>query len=123
MKNKVLIAIIALYAVIMFMAPFISGKNDLTPRVLKNTWESESVSLTFSGRDKVTVSDGSVTVEGKYVNGTTGTTLVIWFELGENCPEALEFLQGSRENYLTYTVGEDATGDFMEIGGTKYYKN
>ena len=76
MKNKVLIAIIALYAVIMFMAPFISGKNDLTPRVLKNTWESESVSLTFSGRDKVTVSDGSVTVEGKYVNGTTGTTLV-----------------------------------------------
>ena len=123
MKNKVLIAIIALYAVIMFMAPFISGKNDLTPRVLKITWESESVSLTFSGRDKVTVSDGSVTVEGKYVNGTTGTTLVIWFELGENCPEALEFLQGSRENYLTYTVGEDATGDFMEIGGTKYYKN
>lgn len=123
MKNKVLIAIIALYAVIMFMAPFISGKNDLTPRVLKHTWESESVSLTFSGRDKVTVSNGSVTVEGKYVNGTTGTTLVIWFELGENCPEALEFLQGSRENYLTYTVGEDATGDFMEIGGTKYYKN
>ena len=76
MKNKVLIAIIALYAVIMFMAPFISGKNDLTPRVLKNTWESESVSLSFSGRDKVTVSNGSVTVEGNYVNGTTGTTLV-----------------------------------------------
>ena len=123
MKNKVLIAIIALYAVIMFMAPFISGKNDLTPRVLKNTWESESVSLSFSGRDKVTVSNGSVTVEGNYVNGTTGTTLVIWFDLGENCPEALAFLQSTREEYFTYTVGEDATGDYMEIGGTKYYKN
>ena len=123
MKNKVLIAIIALYAVIMFMAPFISGKNDLTPRVLKNTWESESVSLSFSGRDKVTVSNGSVTVEGNYVNGTTGTTRVIWFDLGENCPEALAFLQSSREEYFTYTVGEDATGDYMEIGGTKYYKN
>ena len=123
MKNKVLIAIIALYAVIMFMAPFISGKNDLTPRVLKNTWESESVSLTFSGRDKVTVSNGSVTVEGNYVNGTTGTTLVIWFDLGEGCPEALQFLESSREDYLTYTVGEDDTGNYMEIDGTKYYKN
>lgn len=123
MKNKVLIAIIALYAVIMFMAPFISGKNDLTPRVLKNTWESESVSLTFSGRDKVTVSNGSVTVEGNYVNGTTGTTLVIWFDLGEGCPEALQFLESSREDYLTYTVGEDDTGNYMEIDGIKYYKN
>ena len=123
MKNKVLIAIIALYAVIMFMAPFISGKNDLTPRVLKNTWESESVSLTFSGRDKVTVSDGSVTVEGNYVNGTTGTTLVIWFDLGEGCPEALQFLESSREDYLTYTVGKDDTGNYMEIDGIKYYKN
>ena len=123
MKNKVLIAIIALYAVIMFMAPFISGKNDLTPRVLKNTWESESVSLSFSGRDKVTVSNGSVTVEGNYVNGTTGTTLVIWFDLGEGCPEALQFLESSREEYFTYTVGEDAAGDYMEIDGVKYYKN
>ena len=123
MKNKVLIAIIALYAVIMFMAPFISGKNDLTPRVLKNTWESESVSLTFSGRDKVIVSNGSVTVEGNYVNGTTGTTLVIWFDLGEGCPEALQFLESSREDYLTYTVGEDDTGNYMEIDGIKYYKN
>ena len=123
MKNKVLIAIIALYAVIMFMAPFISGKNDLTPRVLKNTWESESVSLTFSGRDKVTVSNGSVTVEGNYVNGTTGTTLVIWFDLGEGCPEALQFLESSREDYLTYTVGEDDTGNYMEIDGIKYYKD
>ena len=123
MKNKVLIAIIALYAVIMFMAPFISGKNDLTPRVLKNTWESESVSLTFSGRDKVTVSNGTVTVEGNYVNGTTGTTLVIWFDLGEGCPEALQFLESSREDYLTYTVGEDDTGNYMEIDGIKYYKN
>ena len=104
MKNKVLIAIIALYALIMFMAPFIAGKNDLTPRVLKNTWESESVSLSFSGRDKVTVSNGSVTVEGNYVNGTTGTTMVIWFDLGENCPEELKFLESSREEYLTYTV-------------------
>lgn len=123
MKNKVLIAIIALYALIMFMAPFIAGKNDLTPRVLKNTWESESVSLSFSGRDKVTVSNGSVTVEGNYVNGTTGTTMVIWFDLGENCPEELKFLESSREEYLTYTVGEDATGNYMEIDGTKYYKN
>ena len=123
MKNKVLIAIIALYAVIMFMAPFISGKNDLTPRVLKNTWESESVSLTFSGRDKVIVSNGTVTVEGNYVNGTTGTTLVIWFDLGEGCPEALQFLESSREDYLTYTVGEDDTGNYMEIDGIKYYKN
>ena len=123
MKNKVLIAIIALYAVIMFIAPFISGKNDLTPRVLRNTWESESVSLTFSGRDKVTVSNGSVTVEGHYVNGTTGTTLVIWFDLGEGCPEALQFLESSREEYFTYTVGEDAAGDYMEIDGIKYYKN
>lgn len=122
MKNKVLVAIIALYAVVMFIAPFVSGKNLLTPKVLRNTWESSEVSMTFSGRDKVTVTCGGTTVEGTYVNGTTGTTLVIWFDLGENCPDSLDFLESTRENYLTYSVGEDATGDYMEIDGVKYYK-
>ena len=122
MKNKVLIAIIALYAVIMLLGPVVSGKNDLTPKVLKHTWASESVSMTFSGRDQVSVTCGDATVEGTYVNGTTGTTLVIWFDLGENCPEALQFLESTREEYLTYSVGEDDSGDYMEIGGIKYYK-
>ena len=122
MKNKVLIAIIVLYALVMLAAPFVSGENLLTPKVLKDTWESEAVSLSFSGRDKVTVTCGSSTLEGTYTNGTTGTTLVIWFDLGDNCPEELTFLEGTRENYLPYTVGQDDSGDYMEIGGVKYYK-
>lgn len=122
MKNKVLVAIIVVYAIIMLAGPLVSGKNLLTPKVLKHTWESESVSLTFSGRDKVSVTCGDVTIEGTYVNGTTGTTLVIWFDLGENCPEQLQFLESTREDYLKYSTGEDEAGDYMEIDGVKYYK-
>ena len=122
MKNKVLIAIIVLYALVMLAGPVVSGKNLLTPKVLKNTWESEEVSLSFSGRDKVTVTCGDTTLEGTYVNGTTGTTLVIWFDLGDSCPEELKFLESTREDYLPYSVGEDATGEYMEIDGVKYYK-
>ena len=122
MKNKVLVAIIVLYALVMLAGPFVSGKNLLTPKVLKDTWASDSISLSFSGRDQVTVTWGDTTLEGTYVNGTTGTTLAIWFDLGENCPEELAFLESSREDFLPYTVGEDASGDYMEIDGIKYYK-
>ena len=122
MKNKVLIAIIVLYAVIMLLGPVVSGKNLLTPKVLKNTWESENVSMTFSGRDRVEITCDGTTAEGTYVNGTTGTTLVIWFDLGENCPAELQFLESTREDYLPYSVGKDETGSYMEIDGVKYYK-
>lgn len=122
MKNKVLILIIVIFAALMLAAPFVAGRNLLTPKVLKDTWESETVSLTFAGRDKVTAVCGDVTVEGTYVNGTTGTKLVIWFDLGENCPEALQFLESTRENYLVYSEGEDDSGKYMEIDGVKYYK-
>lgn len=122
MKNKVLILIIVIFAALMLAAPFVAGRNLLTPKVLKDTWETESVSLTFSGRDEVTVVCGDVTVEGTYVNGTTGTKLVIWFDLGENCPEELQFLESTRENYLVYSEGEDDNGKYMEIDGVKYYK-
>ncbi len=122
MKNKVLVAIIVVYAIIMLAGPFVSGKNLLTPKVLKHTWESESISMTFSGRDKVSITCGDVTLEGNYVNGTTGTTLVIWFDLGANCPEQLQFLESTREDYLKYSTGEDEAGDYMEIDGVKYYK-
>jgi len=122
MKNKVLIAIIILFAALMLVAPFVAGRNLLTPKVLKNTWASETVSLSFSGRDQVTAVCGSETVEGIYVNGTTGTKLVIWFDFGENCPEELQFLESSRENYLVYSEGEDDGGKYMEIDGVKYYK-
>lgn len=122
MKNKVLILIIVIFAALMLAAPFVAGRNLMTPKVLKNTWASETVSLSFSGRDEVTVVCGDVTVEGTYVNGTTGTKLVIWFDLGENCPEELQFLESTRENYLVYSEGEDDSGKYMEIDGVKYYK-
>lgn len=122
MKNKVLIAIVILFAALMLIAPFVAGRNLLTPKVLKGTWESETVSLSFSGRDRVTAVCGGETVEGIYVNGTTGTKLVIWFDFGENCPEALQFLESTRESYLAYSEGEDNSGKYMEIDGVKYYK-
>lgn len=122
MKNKVLILIIVIFAALMLAAPFVAGRNLMTPKVLKDTWASETVSLSFSGRDEVTVVCGDVTVEGTYVNGTTGTKLVIWFDLGENCPEELQFLESTRENYLVYSEGEDDSGKYMEIDGVKYYK-
>lgn len=122
MKNKVLILIIVIFAALMLAAPFVAGRNLMTPKVLKDTWASETVSLSFSGRDEVTVVCGDVTVEGTYVNGTTGTKLVIWFDLGENCPEELQFLESTRENYLVYSEGEDDNGKYMEIDGVKYYK-
>lgn len=122
MKNKVLILIIVIFAALMLAAPFVAGRNLMTPKVLKDTWASETVSLSFSGRDEVTVVCGDVTVEGTYVNGTTGTKLVIWFDLGENCQEELQFLESTRENYLVYSEGEDDSGKYMEIDGVKYYK-
>lgn len=122
MKNKVLIAIIILFAALMLVAPFVAGRNLLTPKVLKNTWASETVSLSFSGRDQVTAVYGDETVEGTYVNGTTGTKLVIWFDFGKNCPEGLQFLESTRESYLVYSEGEDNGGKYMEIDGVKYYK-
>ena len=122
MKNKVLILIIVIFAALMLAAPFVAGRNLMTPKVLKDTWASETVSLSFSGRDEVTVVCGDVTVEGTYVNGTTGTKLVIWFDLGENCPEELQFLESTRDNYLVYSEGEDDSGKYMEIDGVKYYK-
>lgn len=122
MKNKVLILIIVIFAVLMLAAPFVAGRNLLTPKVLKDTWASETVSLTFAGRDKVTALCGGETVEGTYVNGTTGTKLVIWFDFGKNCPEGLQFLESTRESYLVYSEGEDNGGKYMEIDGVKYYK-
>ena len=122
MKNKVLIVIIVLFAALMLIAPFVAGQNLLTPKVLKDTWASETVSLSFSGRDKVTAVCGGKTVEGTYVNGTTGTRLVIWFDFGEGCPEELQSLESTRENYLVYSEGEDGNGKYMEIDGVKYYK-
>lgn len=121
-KNIVLISLVVLLAVMMIAAPFVAGTNLLTPKVLKNTWVSDTVSLTFTDRDGVTAVCGDVTVEGTYVNGTTGTKLVIWFDLGESCPEQLKFLESTRENYLVYSEGEDQNGKYMEIDGVKYYK-
>lgn len=122
MKNKALIFIIVVFTVLLIAAPFVSGQNPLTPRVLKDTWVSDTVTLTFSGRDEVTFVCGDKTVEGGYVNGTTGTTLVIWFDLGDNCPEELKFLESTREDFLPYSTGTDTTGEYMEIDGVKYYK-
>lgn len=122
MKNKVLILIIVIFAVLMLAAPFVAGRNLLTPKVLKDTWASETASLTFAGRDEVTAVCGDMTVEGTYVNGTTGTKLVIWFDFGEDCPEELQFLESTRESYLVYSDGEDSNGKYMEIDGVKYYK-
>lgn len=122
MKNKVLILIIVVFAALMLAAPFVAGRNLMTPKVLKDTWSSDAVSLTFTGRSGVTAVCGDVTVEGTYVNGTTGTKLVIWFDLGEDCPEELQFLVSTRENYLVYSEGEDNNGKYMEIDGVKYYK-
>ena len=122
MKNKVLIAVIILLAELMLSAPFVAGQNLLTPKVLKDAWASETVSLSFSGRDQVTAVCGEKTVEGTYVNGTTGTKLVIWFDFGENYPEELQSLESTRENYLVYSEGEDNNGKYLEINGATSYK-
>ena len=123
LKQNLSIVIIAIVAAIAILAaPFICGQNPLTPRVLKDTWASSEITLTFSARDEVKVEYGDVVVEGTYTNGTTGQNLVIWMELGEDCPEELKFFEGDRENYLKYSVGKDETGKYMEIDGVKYYK-
>ena len=118
-KSIVIIAIIAAIAIL--AAPFICGPSHMVPKVLKDTWKSEEITLTFSARDKVKVEYGDVVIDGKYTNGTTGQNLVIWMDLGD-CPEELAFFEGDRENYLIYSEGEDETGKFMEIDGVKYYR-
>ena len=118
-KSIVIIAIIAAIAIL--AAPFICGPSHMVPKVLKDTWKSEDITLTFSARDEVKVEYGDVVIEGKYTNGTTGQNLVIWMDLGD-CPEELEFFEGDRENYLIYSEGEDGNGKYMEIDGVKYYK-
>ena len=122
MKNKGLVFIIVVFAVVMLAAPLICGPSTTVPKVLKDTWVSEEVSLTFSGRDEVKAVWGDKVVEGTYINGTTGTYFVIWMDLGEECPEELQFLESTREDYLIYAHGEDETGEYMEIDGVKYYK-
>lgn len=118
-RSIVIIGIIAAIAIL--AAPFICGPNPMVPKVLKNTWKSEEITLTFSARDEVKVEYGDVVIEGTYTNGTTGQNLVIWMDLGD-CPEELEFFEGDRENYLIYSEGEDENGKYMEIDGVKYYK-
>lgn len=122
MKNKGMILAVVILAVLMISAPIVAGQNLMTPRVLKGTWASDAVSLTFEGRDKATAVCGDITAEGTYINGTTGTKLVIWFDFGENCPDTLKLLESSRQDYLVYATGEDQQGDYMEIDGVKYYK-
>ena len=97
---------------------FLSGHNDRIPYRFDGTYASDTISFTFSGHDNVTAVCGDVTVEGTYMNGTTGTKLVVWMDFGDNCPEALQHFVGDREHYLVYTVGED----YLEIDGVKYYK-
>lgn len=120
--NIVLAIIIGCFVLAMLAAPFIAGPSSIAPKVLSGTWVSETVSLTFSGMEDVKAVCGEETAEFIYTNGTTGTNLVIWFDLEENCPEEFDFLKSSRENYLVYSEGEDQGGAYLEIDGVKYYK-
>ncbi|MBQ5953045.1 MAG: hypothetical protein IJL47_03240 [Lachnospiraceae bacterium] len=115
------IILVAVFAVLVIAAPFITGKSKTAPKVLHHTWASDTVELTFSGKDKVVaVVDGNE-YEGTYVNGTTGTNLVIWMHF-DNAPDSLSFLESTRENYLIYSEVSDDSGHYMLIDGIKYFR-
>lgn len=113
--------LVAVFAVLIIAAPFITGKSKTAPKVLHHNWASDTVELTFSGRDKVVAVVDGKEYEGTYVNGTTGSNLVIWMHF-ENAPESLAFLESTRENYLIYSEVSDNSGHYMLIDGVKYFR-
>ena len=120
MKNtkRTFVILSAIWIVLLIIAFVTAGHNDKIPYRFDGTYASDEISFTFSGKEKVVATCGDVTVEGTYMNGTTGTKLVVWMDFGDNCPEQLQRFVGDREHYLVYTVGED----YLEIDGVKYYK-
>lgn len=120
--KKVFVIMSAIWLVMLIGAGILAGHNDHIPYRFDGTYASEDISFTFSGKEDVVAICGDVTAEGTYMNGTTGTKLVVWMDFGENCPEQLQHFEGDRENYLVYIVSEDAGGDYLEIDGVKYYK-
>lgn len=116
--KKTFVILSAIWILMLAGAIVLAGHNDNIPYRFDGTYASDTVSFTFSGHDDVTAVCGDVTVEGTYMNGTTGTKLVVWMDFGENCPEEFQHFVGDREHYLVYTVGED----YLEIDGVKYYK-
>lgn len=116
--KKSFVVLSVIWVLLLAGAVILAGHNDHIPYRFDGTYASDTVSFTFSGHDSVTAVCGDVTAEGTYMNGTTGTVLVVWMDFGEDCPEEFQHFVGDRENYLVYTVGED----YLEIDGVKYYK-
>lgn len=116
--KKVFAIMSVIWVLMLGGAVILAGHNDNIPYRFDGTYASDEISFAFSGKEKVVATCGDVTVEGTYMNGTTGTKLVVWMDFGDNCPEALQHFVGDREHYLVYTVGED----YLEIDGVKYYK-
>ena len=115
---KSFIVIGTVWAILLFLAAIFAGTNENIPHRFDGTYASDTVTFTFSGSDKVTAVYGDVTATGTYMNGTTGTKLVVWMDFGDSCPEEFQHFVGDRENYLVYTVGDN----YLEIDGVKYYK-
>ena len=115
-KSFIIIAVI--WAILLAMAGIFAGTNEHIPHRFSGTYASDTVSFTFSGKESVTAVCGDVTATGTYMNGTTGTKLVVWMDFGDNCPEEFQHFVGDRENYLVYTVGDDC----LVIDGVTYYK-
>ena len=115
-KSFIIISIV--WTILLAMSAIFAGTNENIPHRFAGTYASDTVTLTFSGEVDVTAVCGDKTVTGTYMNGTTGTKLVVWMDFGEDCPEEFQYLVGDRENYLVYMVGDD----YLEIDGVKYYK-
>lgn len=75
---KSFIIIGTIWAILLFLAATFAGTNENIPHRFSGTYASDTVTFTFSGSDKVTAVCGDVTATGTYMNGTTGTKLVVW---------------------------------------------